>query len=742
VKKHLMRIGLGLLIVFAFVGHAARYYQIPFVDRLELISYDTRLRMTMPGGVDDRIVIVDIDERSLEREGRWPWPRDKLARLVDRLFDYYRTGIVGFDVVFAEPDDSSGLGVLRALAANELKGNQQYQQVLEQLAPRLEYDRIFAEKLQDRLIVLGYYFTNVASEDGSVAAVGTLPPPVFPAGTFTGRNIAFTKWSGYGANLALLQETAASGGHFNPLPDDDGITRRVPMLAEYGGAYYESLSLAMVRLGLGLPPIVPGFPEGNVWSRNYPGLEWLGVGSFRIPVDDEVAALVPYRGGQGSFRYVSIADVLDATLPVETLRDKIVLVGTTTPGLFDLRATPVASVYPGVEIHANLIAGILDGSIKQRPPYVLGAEVVLLLLSGVLMALLLPIVNPLRATIATVTVLAAVFGTNLVVWSQGNLVLPLASGLLMILMLFALNMSYGFFVESRAKRQIAGRFGQYVPPELVDEMSQNPAAFSMEGDSREMTVLFTDVRGFTTIAEGLDPKELSSLMNEFLTPLTRVIHRHRGTIDKYMGDCIMAFWGAPLADKAHARNAVLAGMQMHKVLSDLAPEFRAKGWPEIHIGVGVNTGRMSVGNMGSEIRVAYTVMGDAVNLASRLEGITRQYGVGVIVGETTRAQLPDVVFRELDKVKVKGKDEPVAIFEPIGLQGEIEKSQLDELTLWGQALRLYRARDWDMAELQLINLSRAYPGRRLYQLFLERVAEFRRHPPEDGWDGAHKFDTK
>jgi adenylate cyclase len=402
----------------------------------------------------------------------------------------------------------------------------------------------------------------------------------------------------------------------------------------------------------------------------------------------------------------------------------------------------VASVYPGVEIHANLIAGMLDGSIKQRPPYVLGAEVVLLLLAGVAMALLLPIVSPLRATVLTLIVLGAVFGTNLLVWSQGNLVLPLASGLLMILALFALNMSYGFFVESRAKRQIAGRFGQYVPPELVDEMSQNPKAFSMEGESREMSVLFTDVRGFTTIAERLDPKALSNLMNEFLTPLTRVIHRRRGTIDKYMGDCIMAFWGAPLADEAHARNAVLAGLEMHRVLAQLAPQFQEKGWPEIHIGVGVNTGRMSVGNMGSEIRVAYTVMGDAVNLASRLEGITKQYGAAVVVGESTRARISDVVFRELDRVKVKGKDDPVTIYEPIGLEGEVDKSALDELKLWAQALRLYRSADWDMAELQLINLSNTYPERTLYRLFLGRIAEFRRSPPEDGWDGAYRFDTK
>ncbi len=741
-KKHLVRIALGLVVVLIFVGHAARYYQIPFVNRFENIVYDARLRLTMPNSIDPRLVIVDIDEKSLAVEGRWPWRRDKLALMLDRLFDHYKAGIVGFDVVFPERDESSGLGVLRQLGENQLRGNAQYQTVLKEIGPQLEYDRAFAEKLRNRAVVLGYYVSDVASEGGKGRATGALPKPVLPAGTFKGKSIGFTRWIGYGANLAEFQEAAASGGHFNPLPDDDGVTRRVPMLAEYEGAYYESLSMAMVRLGLGSPPVVPGFPEEKFFTRNYPGLEWIDIGSVRIPVDVQVATLVPYRGRAGSFKYVSATDVLHGTTPIDDLRNKIVLVGTTTPGLFDLRATPVASVYPGVEIHANLITGMLDGNIKQKPPYVLGAEVVLLLCSGLAMALVLPLVNPLRATLLTVVVLAAVFASNLLVWTEGNLVLPLASGLLMIAMLFALNMSYGFFVESRAKRQITGLFGQYVPPELVDEMSRNPESFSMEGESRELSVLFTDVRGFTTISEGLDPKQLSKLMNEFLTPLTRVIYKHRGTIDKYMGDCIMAFWGAPLEDPQHARSAVLAGLEMYQVLEALQPHFKEMGWPPIHIGVGVNSGRMSVGNMGSEIRLAYTVMGDAVNLASRLEGITKEYGVKMIVGENTRAEVPEVVFRELDRVKVKGKDEPVTIFEPIGLAVEVAKAVQDELKLWGQALKLYRARDWDMAELQLLNLQKLNAASGLYKLFLGRIAFFRRNSPEQGWDGSWKFETK
>jgi len=303
-------------------------------------------------------------------------------------------------------------------------------------------------------------------------------------------------------------------------------------------------------------------------------------------------------------------------------------------------------------------------------------------------------------------------------------------------------MSYGYFVESRSKQRIAGLFGQYVPPELVDEMSRNPDEFSMESESREMTVLFSDVRGFTTISEGLEPKALSQLMNDYLTPMTRVIHRQRGTIDKYMGDAIMAFWGAPVEDAEHARHAVMAGLEMERTLEEMAAEFKAKGWPPLRIGIGVNTGKMSVGNMGSEIRVAYTVMSDSVNLASRLEGLTKRYGVTMLVGEDTRAAVPDVVFRELDRVRVKGKDEPVTIYEPVGMQGEVPKEKLDRMKLFHQALKFYRAQDWDKAELQLLNLQRADAKDGLYSAFLDRVAYLRSHPPGPAWDGVFDFDTK
>jgi adenylate cyclase len=303
-------------------------------------------------------------------------------------------------------------------------------------------------------------------------------------------------------------------------------------------------------------------------------------------------------------------------------------------------------------------------------------------------------------------------------------------------------MSWGYFVETRTKGQFTELFGQYVPPELVDEMARDPQAYSMAGRNVELTVLFSDVRGFTTISEGLEPQELSHLMNEYLGAMTEVVRKNRGTLDKYIGDAIMAFWGAPVADPEHARHAVLTAIAMQKELKLLAEPFRARGWPELHIGVGVNTGMMTVGDMGSPVRKAYTVMGDAVNLGSRLESITKQYGVGIIVGPQTHDLLKDMVFRELDKVRVKGKDEPVAIYEPLGLAGEVSAEVLAQLKTWQHALRLYRAQDWEQAELQFYNLSRQAPECKLYQLYLARVAHWQKEPPGADWDGVTTFETK
>jgi len=740
--------------VLVFVGHAATFYKIGFITRLENIIYDYRLRLTMPGTVDDRVVILDIDERSLDPRalGRWPWSRDKIVGLLQKLLDKYGVVLIGFDVVFAEPDESSGLPVLEKLAKARLKDVGPFQSALKELRPGLDYDAIFANFLRGRPVVLGYYFN---SNDDALES-GALPEPVLPPGTFGNRKIRFAIWKGYGANLPEFQTGAANAGHFNPLVDDDGVSRRVPMLMEYKGGYYEAFSLAIVRLYLGmqdaarnnktaltLPKVLTGSAPEPFIKGSYTGLEWLEVGKLRIPVDDEVAALVPYRGPRGSFPYFSLADVWFDKVPVERLKGRIALIGTSAPSLVDLRSAPVDSVYPGVEIHANLVAGMLDGKLKHKPAYMLGAEVLLLALGGVVLTLLIPMLAPLWASAATVTGMALITLLDIGVWSYAGLVLPLAASVLMTVTLYTVNMAYGYFVETRSKRQFTELFGQYVPPELVGIMAEDPEQYTMAPKSTDLTILFSDVRGFTSISEALSPEHLREYINEYLTDMSNIIRgKYRGTLDKYIGDAIMAFWNAPVEDKDHPRNGVLAALEMLRECGTLNEKFTARGWPTLKIGIGVNSGNVRVGDMGSKERRAYTAMGDAVNVASRLEGRTKYYGVGILVGEATRTLVKDVVFKEIDKIKVKGKDEAITIYEPLGLEAEVEKKVLDELKLWHQTIRLYRSRQWDQVEVNLLNLHRMNPGCALYELYAKEAAGKRRIPPPAEWDGVTVFDEK
>ncbi len=710
-----------------------------FITQLDNIIYDARLKLTMPNGVDPRIVILDIDEKSLGEVGHWPWPRSVMAELVNKLFDRYGIAVLGFDIVWAERDRSSGIDTLDALAEKDLRHVAGFQDVYKELRPRLDNDLLFAQSMKGRPVVLGYYFN---SEDRAVR-VNAIPEPVLPKGTFAGRGPIFEELKGYTGNLPVFVQSAASAGHFNPRVDFDGVSRRVPMIVEFGGAYYESLSLAVVRVILGKPPVEPGYAPGDLLSRGYSGLEWLKVGPIDIPVDEYVTALIPYRGNRFSFPYISLADVVNDRVQAEALKGKIVLVGASAPGLFDLRSTPVNSVYPGVEIHANLIAGMLDRSIKAKPAFMLGAEVILLAIGGVVLAILIPMVSALWATVAMIVGLALIVALNFGIWLKADMVLPLAASVLMTGTLYVMNMAYGYFVESRSKRQFAELFGQYVPPELVDKMAEDPRKYNMEPRSAELTLLFADVRGFTGISETLKPDELREYINEYLTDMSSIIRsRYRGTLDKYIGDAIMAFWGAPVDDAQHARSGVLAALDMQKECEVLNAKFAARGWPTLKIGVGLNSGTVRVGDMGSQVRRAYTAMGDAVNVASRLEGRTKGYGVGILVGEATRELVKDVVFREIDRIKVKGKDEAISVYEPLGREGEVPKSALEELRLWNQTLRAYRAQQWDQAEVNLLNLQRMNPACELYRAYAVRVALKRRASPSPEWDGVTAFDEK
>lgn len=743
-RQHLARVLLGLLTTVFFAGHAARIYEVGFIDRLDAIIYDTRLKLTMPGKGDPQVVILDIDEKSLGEIGRWPWSRNVMARLMDKLFDRYGVALVGFDVVWAERDNSSGIEVLDALAQGELKDAGGFQSAYRQVRGKLDFDSLFAASIKGRPVVLGYYFNS----DERAVRANAIPAPVLPKGTFTGRNITFTEWRGYAGNLQTYLQNAASAGHFNPRVDDDGVSRRVPMLLEFDGAYYEPLSLAILRTLVAaergaFPAVEPVFPPDHALSGNYGGMELIKVGPYFIPVDNEAAALIPYHGPKGTFSYISLTDVLNDRVEPARLKGKIAIVGTTAPGLQDLRSSPVDSVFPGVEIHANMLAGMLAQNVKQKPAYMLGAEVLLLLVGGVTLSFLIPMLSAVWATLAAAGGAILITGFDFLVWARADTVLPLAASILMVAFLYTMNMAYGYFVESRSKRKFTELFGQYVPPELVDRMASDPEKYTMEPKAAELTILFSDVRGFTSISETLKPEELREYMNEYLTEMSAIIRsKYKGTLDKYIGDAIMSFWGAPVEDARHARNGVLAALAMQKQCESLSARFVARGWPQFRIGVGLNSGMVRVGDMGSQVRRAYTVMGDAVNVASRLEARTKYYGVGILVGESTRNAVKDVIFREVDRIKVKGRDESVTAYEPIALESEAGGPVHEELKLWNQVLRDYRAQQWDRADVDLLNLRRQYPGRDLYALYADRIAAFRRSPPPAGWDGVTVFDEK
>ena len=744
--RHWPRIAVTLLpLIFALL-HAVGILRLGVLERLDNVIYDSRLGATMPKTLDDRIVIVDIDEKSLAEVGRWPWGRNKLSALTDELFERQKIALLGFDVVFAEADESSGLKRLNELAQKELRDQPGFVDKLKQLQASLDYDAMFARSLERRPVVLGYYLTS--DRDGRTS--GVLPAPVMGKEALQGRPITFTTWNGYGSNIAQLASAAPVAGHFNPIAEGDGVVRSLPLIAEYKGQYYESLSLAMFRMLAGSPAVVPGFPKERFLTRSYQGLESiqlkLGNRTLAIPVDERVSSLVPFRGSGGpkggAFRYVSAADLLSKTIPAGDLRDKIILVGTTAPGLQDLRVTPVSEIYPGVEAHANVISGLLDGKILVKPDYVVGYEVVILLLAGLILAFALPLISATKAVILSVLVIGALGAFNLWLYLGYGLVLPLAGALTMAVTAFALNMSYGYFVESRSKRELANLFGTYVPPELVDEMVKDPDSYSMQATNRQMTVMFCDMRGFTKMSEQMEPIQLQSLLNGVFTRLTGLIRANRGTIDKYMGDCVMAFWGAPVETPEHAHLAVKSAMEMANAVRGINDDHRAKGIPEIGIGIGVNTGNMCVGDMGSNIRRSYTVIGDAVNLGSRLEGLSKVYGVDIVVSESARKLAPDFGWQELDRVRVKGKDQAVAIFWPVAPANRIGGETETELKAWNSFLKAYRAQDWDQCDLLMLNLLRMNAKKYLYHLYSDRVASMRLLPFDPEWDGATNFETK
>ena len=719
------RWAVGLAIVgVAVVATLAGAERLPVLAKLEAMAYDARLALGGRRAPDPQVAIVDIDEASLARIGRWPWPRDTLARLTTTLFERHQARLVAFDVLFPEPDLSGNAAALDELARRALRDSPEARAALAELKSRADHDAQFATALRGRATVLAFGFT------ASAQVAGALPPPAFTASDLGTSPIPIAPERGYTANLPLLQRAASAGGHLDPTFDADGVVRRVPMVKRYGDGFYPALSLATVALAVEAKRIRPVFDANG-------DLEALDAGGLRVPVAHDGTALVPYRGPPGSYRAFAASDILDGRVAPDAFAGAIVLVGTSAKGLQDLRSTPLAPDFPGVEIHASLVSGMLDGDLRSIPAGARETAALIALIAGLIAVFALPWRRPVAGVLGIAALAAAVVGVAVWFWFRQNAVVAVAPALAMLALLLVGNLVFGFLRERRETRALADLFGEYVPPERVAQMRASGERFTMESESREMSVLFSDVRDFTALSEKLPPRELSALLNDYLSSMTGAIHERRGTVDKYVGDAIMAFWGAPVASATHAADAVHAALAMQRAMPAIRASNARRGWPAFAMGVGVNTGTMSVGDMGSRFRKAYTVLGDAVNLASRLEGLTKVYCVPILCGEATRAQVGDVVWREVDRVRVKGREQAVAIHEPLGEAGDA--AALGRATRWADVLADYRARRFDDVRAALATLGPDDPDARLAALFDARCVAFAAAPPPAAWDGAWNF---
>jgi adenylate cyclase len=730
-------ISIGLLIVAIQLLPLAGVYDNLPVERLENLLYDQRLILGMPNTVDEHISIVEVDEASLAEVGRWPWPRKRLAELIDVLFEYYQIQLLGIDAVFAEAQDNPALEVLSTLASGELAQDQLFQSAFERLKPELHEDRLLADRISTYPVVLGYYFQRGRDALSS----GQLPEPIFMLESELEKTLPFPAAEGYVSNIPLLQQRAWSAGFIdNPRIDDDGIVRRVSLVQRHQDFLYESLALSVTRAFIGSPPVEIVTAKGSE-AKEY-ALDGVDVGGIKVPTDEEGAALVPFRGAFRQFTYVSASAVLSRGADRSLLEDRIVLLGFTAPGLMDVRPTPVQKAFPGVELHANLISGMLDDRIKQRPASALGIELVQMLAVGLILTFLLPYVPALIGSLLVLGVTAMVVGANFYAW-QAGLVLPLAGTLVLISTLYLFFTLWGFVKESLGRRWLSRLFREYAPAELVDVMakSTNQAQLDLKGENREMTVLFTDIRGFTPLSESLNPHQVSQMVNIFLDRMTEILYRHRGSVEKYTGDGFLAFWGAPKLDHQHARHALQTAMEMAAAVPDVCRELERQGLPSIKIGIGLSTGMINVGVLGSKFRRAYMVQGDSVNLGARIEGLTKFYGSRILVNAAVKHRTPEYAFRFVDRVKVKGKDEPVELYEPVELKSELNEDQRIEIEAYDAAIALYRQQDWGAAAAAFVSLANRYPECLLYSIYLERSQQHLEAPPE-AHDGVFTHASK
>lgn len=721
--------GLSALLLVVLVG--IRIADPGLVQSMRMQVFDLYQRIQPRDSKDRFVVTVDIDEKSLAEIGQWPWPRDVLADLVRRLTKMGAV-VIAFDILFPEPDRMSpphladripGLGAAARAALREQPSN----------------EALFAGAMRNSRVVLAQ-----SSQSQAAAEPAQKVRSPFAIARIGGDPKRFLlKYKGIVRSLPELERAAKGLGNISIGAELDGVIRRVPLVVDVAGRIVPALALEMLRVATGQSVIAV--------KSDAAGVSAVVVGGVSIATDRNGRKWVHYAR-PSTQSDISAADVLAGRTPKAAIKGKLVLVGTSAAGLKDLRVTPVSAGLPGFEVHAQLLDSILSGSNLVRPNYALGAELVLLVFTVLFVILLAPRIGALATLASACAVAAALVGGSWTLFDGHGTLIDVSYSLAGAFLIYAVITYVKYMREETGRKVIRSAFDHYLSPALVARLASDPDQLSLGGEVREMTIMFSDVRGFTSISERTSAEDLTRLVNLIMTRLTDAVLAREGTIDKYIGDCLMAFWNAPLTDPGHARNACLAALGMIECMGGLNQELQreaAEGSDlpaNIDIGIGLNTGECLVGNMGSTHRFNYSVLGDTVNLAARLEGQTAFYGCPIILGEEVARQAQDLAVLEVDLVLVKGKERPSRIFALLGDDGLRAGAPFTALTgPHHEMLAAYRGRDWRLASEKL-ERCRAncgdFPLMHFYALYAERIQDFERDDPGADWDGVFVAETK
>ena len=711
------------------IGHSLQWWHSGALQWVAHGLDDARARWVAsqrPAAPHPDIVILDIDEDSLARMGRWPWSRTTLAKVVERAFHPqgpHSQGVrsLGIDMLLSEPERTPGA------------------------------DAQLAATLARYPVTTGWFLSGQAD----ASTHGNLPMPTLSLDSPSDTSPAWPQWHGYTMTLDRLDAVCRSGV-MNALFDTDGNVRRVPLLSHYDGQLYESLALSVWRSTLpahDLQLISPTHLQVRFAQTQ--------TAPLHIPLDAQLSLHLSWRGrgfqSGGGFDYIPIGALMAGDIAPERLANKIALLGSTAAGMMDLRATPVNPAFAGVELHALILSALLEGRFLHQPDFAPALELLAMLLIAAVWWALRRQTSVWRK-VAQASLLAALWlGLTQWLYLQQAWLISAATPLALVIGWLLLDTFWGYWLESRQRRHFIDLFGQYVPPQLVARMAQDPQRYSMAPQSARLSILFSDVRGFTSIAESLSPDDLRDYINAYLSAMTEVIAAHEGTLDKFIGDAVMAFWGAPVAQADHAHKAVTASLQMLQAAQTLSTTFEQRGWPALKMGIGLNCGEVRVGDMGSRTRRAYTVMGDAVNLASRLEGLCKVYGCTLIVSEHIQRECPDIMWLEVDTVRVKGKEQAVTIATALTSHAP-SAATLQAAThvqqTWQAMKQAYVAQQWNQAT-QLLdtwqNIAQTFATQQagaplhaatLADLYQQRIAHYRLNPPGPQWDGVTRHEEK